>query len=270
MFENYIKCFTYFETRLDILYTFSMIRKYSTFLLLTITVLIQTTQQHNKKCKPTCGNEQFQYPFGFSAGCHIQLNCSATGIPKIGDFPILALNSESIRIKIQRNCTRSLQSLSRLFGKQYAPTFRNAILLHNCNTQVLQCEIPSISVMTSFGSLSCNPSSSISCYSENTAYFMDLESVKRTQCRFVLSSILAVDLKNSKEPVSLDIEVVELGWWLQGDCQFCDKNANCTSVVSPYGKSGYRCSCYKGFVGDGYLGGLACRKGYFFLPRVNN
>lgn len=240
-----------------------MIRKYPTLILFTIIFnlhqILITAHQH-RKCNPTCGKYHLQYPFGFSDGCQIKLNYSAaTGEANIGNFPIQSVNSESIIINIQRNCNRSLETLSPLFNKQYAPTFRNAILLHNCSSQISSCEIPSILVKTSFESLSCN-NNSVSCYSENGTEFIDFDRIKRTQCRYVLSNILAEGLNKSKNPLSLGIEVVELGWWLDGECQ-CDNNANCTPVVLNNGNSGYRCRCNEGFDGDGFRTGLGCRKG---------
>nr|XP_017185086.1 rust resistance kinase Lr10-like isoform X4 [Malus domestica] len=66
-------------------------------------------------------------------------------------------------------------------------------------------------------------------------------------------------LLNTSAPSLLELEVVELEWWLEGTCG-CDKNAYCTTVVSPNGTEGYRCNCKEGFGGDGYVAGLGCRK----------
>lgn len=60
--------------------------------------------------------------------------------------------------------------------------------------------------------------------------------------------------------VVLDVQAVELGWWLEGDC-LCSENANCKTVEVPVtGGNGYRCQCEDGFVGDGYLDGSGCRR----------
>ncbi|KAJ6400162.1 hypothetical protein OIU84_015751 [Salix udensis] len=58
--------------------------------------------------------------------------------------------------------------------------------------------------------------------------------------------------------VSLEIQIMELRWWLQGDCR-CSEDAICTQVESPAG-SGFRCQCRDGLAGDGYLAGVGCRK----------
>ncbi|KAJ0085872.1 hypothetical protein Patl1_09067 [Pistacia atlantica] len=77
------------------------------------------------------------------------------------------------------------------------------------------------------------------------------------QCKYLLSSISA---EPSISGVSLDIQVVELGWWLEGS-SYCSKDANCTPVLSPGGRQGFRCQCKQGFQGDGYHAGIGCHKG---------
>jgi serine/threonine protein kinase len=60
--------------------------------------------------------------------------------------------------------------------------------------------------------------------------------------------------------VSLEVQVVQLGWWLEGICK-CSESANCTTLVSPEtGKESFRCKCNQGYDGDGYLDGKGCRK----------
>ncbi|KAG5223320.1 wall-associated receptor kinase [Salix suchowensis] len=77
-----------------------------------------------------------------------------------------------------------------------------------------------------------------------------------SRCQYLLSSISAESFTGSG--VSLEIQMMELWWWLQGDCR-CSKDAICTQVESPAG-SGFRCQCRDGLVGDGYLAGVGCRK----------
>ncbi|CAK7347643.1 unnamed protein product [Dovyalis caffra] len=78
-----------------------------------------------------------------------------------------------------------------------------------------------------------------------------------SQCQYLLSSISAESFTGPG--VSLEIQMMELWWWLQGDCR-CSKDAICTRVESPAG-SGFRCQCREGLIGDGYLAGVGCRKG---------
>lgn len=101
----------------------------------------------------------------------------------------------------------------------------------------------------------------ISCYSEqnNNSFFIDYDSVMNTSCQSLISAISTETFINSSA-VSLEVQVVQLGWWLEGTCQ-CSNHATCTPVTSPIdGKDGYRCSCNEGFAGDGFRGGFGCRK----------
>lgn len=224
------------------------------------------------ECERSCGNNFVPYPFGFSSGCHIRLNCSSKGHIVIGEFPVQAVNSNNIKLIIKPTCLRSIQTLGQLFNRNYAPTARNAILLNDCsNSTATKCKIPSlIDVQTQFESFKCdsNGGSDISCYSEEKGYgFLDYDNVTRRQCKYLLSSISA---EPSVSGVSLDIQVVELAWWLEGSC-YCSKDANCSPVSSPGGRQGFRCQCKQGFQGDGYQAGIGCHKGQYFwfnLPRI--
>lgn len=216
-------------------------------------------------CDRSCGSNLVPFPFGFSNGCHISLNCSSKGDVFIGEFPVQTIDTDNIKLIIQPTCIRSIQTLHELFSHNYAPTSRNAILLSDCNSTVTTCKIPSlIDVQTQFQSFKCvsNDSSNISCYSEEKDYgFLDYDNLTRPQCKYLLSSISSAP---SVSGVSLDIQVVQLGWWLEGSCH-CSKDANCTPVLSPGGRPGFRCHCKQGFRGDGYLAGIGCHKGQYFL-----
>lgn len=217
----------------------------------------------SSNCNQSCGDKRVPYPFGFSAGCQIHLNCSSNGDQQqIAGFPIININDDQIKISIQATCNRPLGHLYHLYGPNYAPTSRNAILLQNCSVPVA-CMIPSTPVYTHFETISCSPNSSniTSCYSQNeVSDFLDYKNVTRTNCKSFLSSISA---ESFNESGVLEIEVVELGWWLQGRCsdQFCSENTVCVDIVSPFdGQPGNRCKCKKGFIGDGYRAGAGCRK----------
>lgn len=236
--------------------------------ILIICPLITGTTQG---CNRACGTNKVPYPFGFSNGCHIRLNCSSSSNNaqiSIGEFPIQTIENDLVKIIIPPICNRSIQTLHQLFGKNYAPTSRNGILLSSCNSsKATTCNIPSIDVRTQFESLKCDSSSnsrSISCYSEekNDRGYINYENLTRQQCKFLLSAISSELFNTSAasiniSAVSLDVKVLEVGWWLNGPCH-CSQNANCTPVLTPRGRSGFRCGCNKGFEGDGYPAGSGC------------
>lgn len=94
---------------------------------------------------------------------------------------------------------------------------------------------------------------------------MDYLNLTRTGCESFFSAISTESLGNSSA-VSLDVEVVQLEWWVEGNCENCSKYATCVRIEAPIdGADGYRCRCLSGFVGDGYRGSSGCRKGKFML-----
>ncbi|KAL9348734.1 hypothetical protein Peur_060100 [Populus x canadensis] len=209
-------------------------------------------------CNRTCGTSHLPYPFGFSANCDIHLNCSLNGEMLINEFPVQIVGQDTIKINLEPRCDRPVEALYNLSTKNYAPKSTNAILLNNCTSGFSPCNIPSISVRTHFESLNCSNNSSVSCFSKaDTANgFFDYKMANISQCKYLLSSISAESFTGSG--VSLETQMMELWWWLQGDCR-CSKDAVCTKVESPAG-SGFRCQCRDGLIGDGYLAGVGCRK----------
>ncbi|GMI91219.1 hypothetical protein like AT2G23450 [Hibiscus trionum] len=218
------------------------------------------TAQSSNYCNRSCGEKSVPFPFGFSADCEIPLNCSSNKQQLIAGFPILTINADRIKLSIEATCDRPLQALRRLYGPGYAPSSLNAILLQNCSLPK-PCKIPTTTVYTHFEAIGCSPNnSSISCYSENkTNGFVDYDKVTRTNCKSFLSSISAESFDESDV---LEIQVVELGWWLQGGCpDYCSENAFCDEIVPPFnGQPGFRCRCKNGFIGDGYRASHGCRK----------
>ncbi|XVE69969.1 hypothetical protein DITRI_Ditri10aG0033700 [Diplodiscus trichospermus] len=239
-----------------------MILKEPIVLFIAIVLRLSITAQ-SSKCNRSCGEKLVPYPFGFSADCQIPLNCSSNSLQHIAGFPIININTDRIKISVEATCNRPLRALHRLYGPNYAPTSRNAILLQNCSSPA-PCMIPSTMVYTHFEALACSPNSSnISCYAENkTNGFVDYKKLMnmRTNCKSFLSAISA---ESFNESGVLEIQVVELGWWLEGRCSdnFCSENSICDEIVSPFnGQPGFHCRCKQGFIGDGYRAGGGCRK----------
>ncbi|KAK8646547.1 hypothetical protein V6N13_120331 [Hibiscus sabdariffa] len=219
------------------------------------------TAQSPKYCNRSCGDKSVPFPFGFSADCQIPLNCSSNDQQLLAGFPILTINADRIKLSIEATCDRPLQALRRLYGPSYAPSSLNAILLQNCSLPPKPCMIPTTTVYTHFEAIGCSPNNrSISCYSENkTNGFVDYDKVTGTNCKSFLSSISA---ESFDESGVLEIQVIELGWWLQGRCpDYCSDNAFCDEIVPPFnGQPGFRCRCENGFIGDGYRASHGCRK----------
>lgn len=205
----------------------------------------------------------FSYPFGFSSDFPIQLNCTSTGDASIGGFPVRAVTDDAVTVSIAAQCDRPVSLVERLYGPNFAPTSKNAILLGSCPRSSVSCPLPSAMVRTHFDSLCAGGANgSMSCYSEqgrnSTAEFIDLNWLRELNCRYLLSGILAESIGNVS--VSLDVQMIELGWWLDGECK-CDKEATCTNFSTPSGRMGYRCRCRDGLTGDGFADGAGCRKG---------
>ncbi|XP_043709030.1 wall-associated receptor kinase-like 14 [Telopea speciosissima] len=235
-------------------------------LLLLISILAIRAAAHasNSSCNRSCGHGRrnlLPFPFGFSDGCEIHLNCSEDGDIRIGDFRVQSVNPESIVVNILAECNRSIEPLRQLFGRNYALTWKNGLLLYQCHPHISECGVSSTLVESHFGWNTCQPKNeNLSCLASEKRKddFMTFEYVNQSPCKSLFSTVF-VDL-NMNSSVSLEFQKVELGWWLEGLCQ-CSQNANCTKVTSSYdGKPGFRCRCYDGFEGDGFKAGLGCRK----------
>ncbi|OMO74964.1 hypothetical protein COLO4_26397 [Corchorus olitorius] len=228
-------------------------------LLFLAIVLLSSVTAQASNCNRSCGGKHVPFPFGFSSGCQIPLNCSNSQ-QFLAGFPIISIADDRIKISIDATCDRPIQDLHHLYGANYAPTYRNAILLQNCSAPA-PCMIPTTTVYTHFEALSCSPNtSSISCYSETkTNGYVDYDRVIRTNCKSFFSSISA---ESFNESGVLEIRVVEMGYWLEGRCPgSCSENAICDEIYTRVnGRPGFRCRCKPGFLGDGYRAGDGCRR----------
>ncbi|KAG8384492.1 hypothetical protein BUALT_Bualt04G0123300 [Buddleja alternifolia] len=243
--------------------------------LLSILAVLSSAQNiSSTQCNQVCGENRVQYPFGFSLGCGIKLNCgdNLTNIT-IGDFVVQNVASDRILVNLPAKCDRPIGKLSSLFGKNFAPTSRNGFLFKNCSSLLNNCVIPNRLIRSTFASLeACDRGASdpynISCYSDgigNGSQFLNYENViSRGNCSVLFSSVV-VDLNENNSSmsgspsVSLEFHKVELQWWINGSCN-CDPNAKCTRVVTRGGRQGFRCNCNEGYTGDGFTGGEGCRR----------
>ncbi|XP_065847223.1 wall-associated receptor kinase-like 14 [Euphorbia lathyris] len=225
-------------------------------LLLSISIFLLPLIAADANCNHTCGKQHLSYPFGFSSGCPIQLNCSSSGDIFLDEhYPVLYVNDDTIRISLQPQCNRSIETFPKLFTKHFAPSSTNAILLYNCSSAVSPCSIPAINVHLE--SLDCANNTSISCiYDPTVDGFFHRNQSQLLQCEYLLSSISVKSLNDSG--VSLDISVMDLVWWIPGNCS-CSEHADCREVLTPDGP-GHRCLCKDGFVGDGFSGGTRCER----------
>ena len=213
-------------------------------------------------CQNSCGgNPRLQYPFGFSEGCGIRLNCSSNEEIKIGEFIVQNVTFSSILINLPAKCNRKMESMKSLIANNFAPTSNNSFLVQNCTPLVRSCNIPPNFLGDQIELNNCNnKSDNITCFTQpnKNSSFLTHKELEKISCQFLFTGI-AVD-KKKDSAVSLQFQAIELGWWLEGRCQ-CDDKANCTPVHLADGKSGYRCRCPEGYSGDGFSKGTGCRKG---------
>ncbi|XP_041998380.1 wall-associated receptor kinase-like 14 [Salvia splendens] len=226
---------------------------------------------NSTSCNRNCRGIPVQHPFGFSDACQIKLNCSSNNSAiQIGGFDVFNVTSDHILVGIPAKCHRPIDELSQLFGSNFAPTWRNGLLLENCSTPMNDCVVPRRLVMSTMASQDCQKENRseerLTCYSvgsNDSAEFLDYETVKKTgKCGNLLSSIL-VENATQGSSIALDFQKVELGWWINGGCQgVCDPNADCTEFQYE-GKLRHRCKCKHGYAGDGFPsgdGGNGCQK----------
>ncbi|KAL8151934.1 hypothetical protein V2J09_021742 [Rumex salicifolius] len=212
-------------------------------------------------CIRTCGTERVSYPFGFSDGCEIRLNCSSS-VTNLAGFRVHNLTSDNIIVQFPANCNRKVSEIGKFNGANYAVSWENALLLRNCSSPMNGCTIPTDVLEKRFklhGCDSARESGNMSCFAaaEKETGILNHDNITRT-CQFLISSVL-VDSSKGDLDVSLQFQTIQLAWWLQGTCN-CSNDADCTKVVLTDKKPRYRCSCKDGFSGDGFAGGSGCHK----------
>ncbi|XP_076938223.1 wall-associated receptor kinase-like 14 [Bidens hawaiensis] len=240
----------------------------TTLMLTLISINLPCFTSQKPYCNQTCPgsilNNNIPYPFGFSSGCEIRLNCTTNSTVVIGEFSVQKLTQDDLLVSLPAKCGREVQTLGHLYGDNYAPTSDNAFLMENCTEQVLTCSVPESTIQPNLQVIYCGDQgdvySNVSCYSgDRNSMFLGYDNVTKTGCRFLLSGVV-VKIVGDNPAVSLNVQVVKLGWWLKGRCQ-CSHDAICTEFVSPVdGGGAYRCRCKDGYDGDGYIASSGCRK----------
>ncbi|OVA18604.1 Protein kinase domain [Macleaya cordata] len=231
-------------------------------LLLTISILLVINiTQASPSCNQIClgsSHNPLPFPFGFSDGCHIRLNCSSNGDILIGEFQVQNVTTDSLLLRVLPNCSRSIKTLIPLFSSTYALTWKNGLLLQHCTFPQPDCVIPKPLLQTQFEFGDCGPPSCFSAKEgDEGESFMTYANVSRSGCKFLYSS---VTVENSSSLVSLEFRTLQLGWWLEGACN-CSSNASCNEIVSPANqRRGFQCRCLDGYEGDGYRAGRGCWK----------
>ncbi|GKB83146.1 putative glycerol-3-phosphate transporter 1 [Tanacetum coccineum] len=82
-------------------------------------------------CNQSCPGSEFTqvpYPFGFSSGWEIQLNCTSNGTVSIGEFPVWQFSSDALLVNLTTKCGRNADALSLFYSGNYAPISKNAIV----------------------------------------------------------------------------------------------------------------------------------------------
>ncbi|KAJ0854419.1 putative protein kinase RLK-Pelle-WAK-LRK10L-1 family [Helianthus annuus] len=234
-----------------------------------ILVITASSAVAGANCNRVCKGSVVRYPFGFSDDCKIRLNCSNTGEVHIKGHRVVNLTRDHILLNFSPNCSRPVNNINVFTTKNYALTRRNGLLLDNCSHTLNECVVSTGLIQGHFNSPICsNPANrSLSCYSDdyninNGVEFMNLTRLEKAGCRGLYSSIV-VDLDpnvRQRSSVSMGFESVELGWWIQGNCS-CHRKAVCANVSSIDNKRiGYRCHCFDGYDGDGFVHGDGCRR----------
>nr|XP_029117228.1 wall-associated receptor kinase-like 14 isoform X2 [Elaeis guineensis] len=219
-------------------------------------------------CQRTCGSTTVPFPFGFSQGCQIPLNC--TGLPptiRVGNFQVRNITPDSLLIDIPPVCNRSVRAVESLFGKNYALTRRNGLFLRNCTSSSSGCLVPT-SLLSQKDLKSCgDKTDNTTCFSDDgsTDGFLAANNIINFGCNFFYTSIGFEQDGEAPDPkmLPLMLQTAVVDWWLEGRC-WCSKHANCTNITSPStGKPGFRCNCQGGFQGDGFAdnGARGCQKG---------
>ncbi|KAF8051827.1 hypothetical protein N665_1662s0001 [Sinapis alba] len=213
------------------------------------------------RCDGACGGLILPYPFGFSHGCPIRFTCFAAGEARIGAFSVQNVTEDSIFLRVPHDCYRSVEAMKPLFSEHYAPTTsENSFLMEECTNATDGCSIKQEFLETQLKLQRCEVQGNVSCFSTDTnsssSKFFSMKALRNSSCKLLFSSI-AFESVGVSLGIALEFERVRLSWWLKGGCgtgnSTCSADANCKEVDTPDGNTGHRCSCPKGYLGDGFI-----------------
>ncbi|TVU47860.1 hypothetical protein EJB05_07474, partial [Eragrostis curvula] len=244
-------------------------------------LLLRAAEAGNGSCVRRCGRLTVQYPFGFSAGCKIQLGCDDRaddgGAAWVGATRGLGLvvrnvTARALVVGLRPDCDRRLNaSLDVLFSDSFAPSTWNALVVSSCVpaaralARIANCSIPPRNYLGNSSHCSSAAADSIRCVpppqpNSNTSlqrhYFLNKTEMLElgSQCGLVS----AVSFSPLPTPAFI-LGVLDLEWWMLGSCR-CANNANCTTLTTPAKQQAFRCDCLPGFDGDGFVDGGGCRR----------
>ncbi|XP_021725410.1 receptor kinase-like protein Xa21 [Chenopodium quinoa] len=240
---------------------------YNLVILLTTFISVTKAIEISGNCSSrSCLGTKVQYPFGFSENCEFQLDCKSNGRMFFKGYDIRSITRwKSIILNFPPNCSRSITEIRHLFGKNYALTNLNGLLLQNCAKPFIGCMIPP-SLLESRLAFCGSKSENMSCYDSKNGTLegeiLRYEDVTDSRCNLLYSSIVVDSFVSGGNPDDtwLELEAVQVSWWINGECR-CHEKARCIQVA---GASGFRCQCDKGFIGDGFIDGEGCRNEKYF------
>ncbi|XP_057868742.2 wall-associated receptor kinase-like 14 [Cryptomeria japonica] len=238
-----------------------------------VPILLSVLSTAQSLCNRTCGSRTVRYPFGFNGDCPYTLDkdCSPNGEVYLKGYEVVDITNSSVMVdpwSKNRNssnvtCTKELNDISSDFRQQFALTDRNFLILGpNCTQSDCNFNLTNLLDLGNRRN-SCREADmkNFTCMS-NMGFkgWLPWEMLQGSTCKTMLSSIIYEGDKNFSVSISIRVNNIELGWWVDGNCS-CSANATCQRFLNPNNnQTVHRCSCIPSFQGDGFLEGTGCIK----------